>query len=120
VTGDNKETDIGRVPLLEWNLEQFRKSVCTEHARLMIIGYGFRDRHINSILLKAVEAKARFFIVDLAGIKVIDKRNGQDQIAQRLWDTLAPQIIGASRRPLATRFGADQIEHAKLQSFFAN
>jgi hypothetical protein len=44
IAGGNKETDIGRVPLLEWNLEQFRKSVCTEHARLMIIGYGFGDR----------------------------------------------------------------------------
>lgn len=48
----------------------------------------------------------------------MDKRKGQDQIAQRLWDELAPQIIGASRRPLTTTFGADRIEHAKLQSFF--
>lgn len=120
ITGGNKETDIGRVPLLDWNLEQFRKSVCTEHARLMIIGYGFGDRHINSILLKAAEVKAKFFIVDVAGIEVMDKRKGQDQIAQRLWDALAPQIIGASRRPLTTTFGADRIEHAKLQSFFAS
>jgi hypothetical protein len=86
----------------------------------MIIGYGFGDRHINSILLKAAEVKAKFFIVDVAGIEVMDKRKGQDQIAQRLWDALAPQIIGASRRPLTTAFGVDRIEHAKLQSFFAS
>ena len=120
ITGGNKETDIGRVPLLDWNLQQFRKSVCTEHTRLMIIGYSFGDRHINSILLKAAEAKAKFFIVDIVGIEVIDKRKGQDQIAQRLWDVLAPQIIGASRRPLTSTFGADRIEHAKLHGFFAD
>jgi hypothetical protein len=120
ITGANKELDIGGVALLDWYLEQFRQSVCTEHARLMIIGYGFGDRHINQILLQAARVGAKFFIVDIAGIKVIDKRNGQDQIAQQLWDALAPQIIGASRRPLTTTFGADQIEHAKLQNFFAS
>jgi hypothetical protein len=82
-------------------------------------GYGFGDRHINNILLKAAEVKAKFFIVDVAGIEVIDKRKGQDQIAQRLWDALAPQIIGASRR-LTTTFGVDRIEYAKLQCFFAS
>jgi hypothetical protein len=120
ITGANKETDIGRIPLLDWNLEQFRNSVCNEHARLMIIGYSFGDRHINSILLKAAAAKAKFFIVDLAGIEVMDKRGGQDQIAQQLWGALGPHVIGASRRPLTTTFGADQIEHAKLASFFAS
>ena len=60
----------------------------------MIIGYGWGP-HIDGILLKAAEVKAKFFIVDVAGIQVMDKRKGQDQIAQRLWDALAPQIIGA-------------------------
>jgi hypothetical protein len=46
----------------------------------MIIGYGFGDRHINSILLKAAEVKAKFFIVDVAGIEVMNKHNGPDQI----------------------------------------
>jgi hypothetical protein len=118
ITGANKETDIGAIPLLDWNLEQFRNSVCNERARLMIIGYSFGDRHINGILLKAAAAKAKFFIVHTAGIEVMDKRTGHDQISQQMWDSLGPHVIGASRRPLATTFGADQIEHTKLQSFF--
>jgi hypothetical protein len=88
--------DIGKVPLLNWNLEQFSKSICNEHARLIIIDYGFGDRHINSILLKAAAAKAKFFIVDIAGIVVMDKRKEDDQIAQQLWGS---SIISSEKSP---------------------
>ena len=86
ITGGNKETDIGEVPLLTSYLTHFRTSMCNEHARLMIIGYGFGDRHINSALMDASRAGAKFFIVDPAGINVLDKRKSTDQIAHRMWD----------------------------------
>ncbi len=119
ITGGNKAADIGTVlPSRLVSHAHFKAAVCDETARLMIIGYGFGDRHINSILLRASAAGGRFFIVDTQGISVIDKRKSTDQLAQRLWPELAPNIIGASRRPLASTFNSDHIEHSKLQEFF--
>jgi hypothetical protein len=118
ITGGNKETDISDNQLLSDYLAYFKRSVCNEHARLMIIGYGFGDRHINSIILEAAMAGAKFFIVDVAGINVFDKRSSTDQIAARLWDQLAFQIVGGSCRPLGSTFSTDRIENEKLHDFF--
>jgi len=120
ITGGNKETDISDNPLLAAYLSHFKTAVCNEHARVMIIGYGFGDRHINSILLEAAQRGAKFFIVDTGGINVLDKRGSDDQIAYRLWDQMAFSIIGASRRQLSSTFSSDRIEHGKLHSFFAS
>ena len=38
----------------------------------MIIGYSFRDPHINEILAAAVKAGLKLFIVDPAGLGVLD------------------------------------------------
>jgi len=84
----------------------------------MIIGYGFGDRHINSILLDAASSGAKFFILDAAGINVLDKRQSTDHIAQRLWIEIPPSIIGGSRRMLSSTFNQDRVEHDKLVQFF--
>jgi len=120
ITGGNKETDIGEIPLLGAYLAHFRASICSVHARLMIIGYGFGDRHINSILLEASRRGAKFFIVDTAGINVLDKRKDGDQIAQQLWDQIGLNVIGGSRRPLSSSFYSDRIENEKLHGFFSS
>jgi len=54
------------------------------------------------------------------GVDVIDKRN--PRLTIRMPDPyvkkLAPRIIGASRRPLSSRFGSDNVEHSKILRFF--
>ena len=119
ITGGNKEMAIGAVPLLAAYLNYFETSVCNSNVRVMIIGYSFGDRHINSILLEAARHGAKFFIVDTAGVNVLDKRHSADRVAQRLWHDLAPHVIGGSRRPLSSTFNNDRVEHDKLSNCFA-
>jgi hypothetical protein len=71
ITGGNKGTDIGEIPLLTSYLTHFRTSMCNEHARLMIVGYGFGDRHINSILMDASRKR-----------QVLSSRSCRDQCAR--------------------------------------
>jgi hypothetical protein len=121
IMGGNKESDISASPLLEWYSQVFRQAIVTPHARVMIIGYSFSDRHINSVLLSAQAAGARFFIVDPYGVDAMDKRQtSNDSVTYGLWDRMPQAIIGASRRPLASTFGSDRVEHAKLNRFFQN
>jgi hypothetical protein len=63
----------------------------------------------------------RIFIIDPAGVDVLDKRPAEALIRDRpyeLLDKLLPLIIGASRRGLRKFFGGDRVEHAKVMRFF--
>ena len=55
IIGKNKAEDINREPLLRWYMELFENAVYEGNKKILIIGYGFRDDHINDILLKGVQ-----------------------------------------------------------------
>ncbi|MCR4324928.1 MAG: SIR2 family protein [Candidatus Curtissbacteria bacterium] len=55
VIGINKMTTITKIPLLKWYFDLFKEAISTGDKRLVIIGYGFRDDHINSLLAEACE-----------------------------------------------------------------
>lgn len=55
VIGKNKESDIDQEPLLKWYFELFQELIYEGDKKLLIIGYGFADSHINDILLKGVQ-----------------------------------------------------------------
>lgn len=47
ILGDNKAREIGLFPALSHYFERFEAALYAGDAKLMVIGYGFRDRHIN-------------------------------------------------------------------------
>lgn len=55
VIGKNKAGDIDQEPLLRWYFEIFQNLVYEGNKKLLVIGYGFADNHINDILLKGVQ-----------------------------------------------------------------
>lgn len=55
VIGKNKASDIDQEPLLKWYFEIFQNLIYEGGKKLLIIGYGFADNHINDILLKGVQ-----------------------------------------------------------------
>ena len=55
VLGKNKLEDINQEPLLKWYLELFQGVINEGGKKLLIIGYGYRDEHINKILLDGVK-----------------------------------------------------------------
>ena len=55
VIGKNKADQINKEPLLKWYFELFQEVLFSGNKRLLIIGYGFNDEHINNILLTAMK-----------------------------------------------------------------
>jgi len=54
VIGKNKVDQIAREPLLSSYLNLFKQVLLTERKNLFIIGYGFRDDHINEVIADAI------------------------------------------------------------------
>lgn len=55
VIGKNKTELIDKEPLLRWYFDLFQKVITEGNKKLLIIGYGFGDQHINKILVDGVE-----------------------------------------------------------------
>lgn len=55
VIGKNKVEDIESEPVLKWYFELFEKSIYRHNINLIVVGYSFRDDHINKCILKAVQ-----------------------------------------------------------------
>jgi hypothetical protein len=121
IMGGDKATGIAGDPLLHWNLAQFRDQLNQPDARLMIIGYGFGDEHINKILMDAAGRDLRIFIVDPRGVDVLDKKDPRQIIGPgktELMSQLRSVTIGASRRSLREIFAGDETGFANLMRFF--
>ena len=54
VIGRGKETRIMQEPLLSWYLETFESVLSKEGRKLLVVGYGFRDPHINEVIARCV------------------------------------------------------------------
>jgi hypothetical protein len=123
VIGGNKEPDIERHEILRWSHKQFREHLLRRETRLMVIGYSFRDKHINKHIHEAAEGgNLRLFIIDPCGVDVL--QNAKEQYdalgrAHTLFKKLEPLLMGASRRTLHTIFGGnDSAEFRKVMRFF--
>jgi hypothetical protein len=54
VVGTGKPATIAASPLLAWCHRIFEEVLCLGDVRLMVIGYGWGDEHINAVIAKAV------------------------------------------------------------------
>jgi hypothetical protein len=116
IMAENKGSQIDGVALLDWYRSEFRKRLSEPDAKLMIVGYSFRDPHINEILAASVKTGLKLFIIDPGGLGVLDNT---PKIAGRpLLDELRDAIEGGSRRPFPTSVTTDEIERQKIQRFF--
>jgi hypothetical protein len=122
IMGGNKAVGINQYPILGFYHGKFREYLSQPSTRLMVIGYSFGDHHINEAIGQAADKGGlRLFIVDSAGVDVLDKQNPRNLIRVRaaLQERFEPHIIGASRRPLSDIFSNDAMERDKLMRFFA-
>jgi hypothetical protein len=55
VIGRGKESRIMQEPLLSWYLETFESVLSKGGRKLLVIGYGFRDPHINEVIARCVD-----------------------------------------------------------------
>ena len=62
--------------ILRWYQEEFRRYLSMPNARLMVIGYGFLDPHINDLIVEGARAGGlRMFIVNPAGRVILRRVN---------------------------------------------
>lgn len=92
VIGGNKPAQIHREPLLRWYFEIFNQVLSRPNRRLLVIGYGFRDSHINAVIAQAVrEHNLKLYVVsprrprDFRGALLDDG----DEDKKMLWKALA-------------------------------
>ncbi|CAN7781580.1 SIR2 family protein [Variovorax sp. LjRoot175] len=127
IMGANKVEDMKLFPLLMWYQQEFERYLMQEpESRLMVIGYSFRDAHINETIFRSVrESGLKLFIVDPAGADIAWQVNPTRKpfaigaSPSELEGIFQAAVIGASRRPLSQIFGSDQVEHAKVMRFIA-
>ncbi len=74
IMGTNKAPAIDRHEVLRRYFERFEKELAQPGTRLMVIGYSFRDTHINSAIVNAGPG-LETFIVDPTGRKVLETLN---------------------------------------------
>jgi hypothetical protein len=55
VVGTDKTKQIADFPLLSWYSDIFKAALFAGDVRLVIVGYGFGDEHINAVIAEAVE-----------------------------------------------------------------
>lgn len=64
VIGGNKRAQIQREPLLDWYFKIFKKVLFCPNRRLLVIGYGFRDSHVNAVIAKSVrEHNLKLYVI---------------------------------------------------------
>ena len=117
VMGGAKEGIIKEKKILSWYREEFERILTTPDTRLMVIGYGFRDRHIDEIIYSAWKKSGlRMFIVHPAGLQALEKQ-AATQI--RVPDPLTEiPSLGESTRLLQNTFAGDHAELENLLDFF--
>ena len=55
IIGKAKEDDIRNEPILDWYLRIFREVLQMASRKLLVIGYGFGDEHINNVIADAIK-----------------------------------------------------------------
>jgi SIR2-like domain len=118
IMGESKETDLDKVPLLAWYRDEFERKVRQPNTRMMIIGYGFQDIHINKIIESGAAAGTKIFIIDPAGVDVLYGAKGTDDVVGGIKHKICQRIIGASRRNLIETLTRDTVERTKVMHFF--
>lgn len=74
VVGTTKSDIIQHEPLLRWYLSVFTEVLRAEGQRLVVVGYGFKDEHINNIIADAIRDAGLRLIV-ISPLQPMDFRN---------------------------------------------
>lgn len=124
IIGGNKSRAIQSHAILMWSFDKFREYLSVPNTRLFVIGYGFKDPHVNEAIVDAVENRGlEFFVIDAHGRDVVRHANpsfgGGIYAPNALDDAFRRGLIGASERRLSETFGDDGlVSHTEVMRFF--
>ena len=76
IMGGSKAHEIGLVPVLRWYFQRFAECLREDGARLLVIGYGFGDAHINDVIIDAINTAAlKLFVIGPDGAAIAKARS---------------------------------------------
>jgi hypothetical protein len=105
VVGTEKSGQIAASPLLTWYFEIFRKVLSAGDVRLMIMGYGFGDEHVNAAIADAIDNHGlKLFIWDTG--TNLKERILAAPFGSSLWNGL----LSMATRPMIEVFPSNQAE----------
>ncbi len=98
IIGKNKIEDIEREPILKWYFELFKEALNRKDVKLFVVGYSFRDKHVNDIIAKAIdEYKLKLYIISPENPEALKDRlegkipNGSYQVdeqGRKIWNAI--------------------------------
>ncbi len=107
VIGRAKEVQIKQEPLLNFLFKVFQGVLFQPDRRLLIIGYGFGDNHINDIFAEAISNYGlRIYIISPSSPDEFQKSLSEKPKGNQIWDGLA----GYFPYKFSEMFPADQSE----------
>jgi hypothetical protein len=118
VMGGHKEFMIREHEVLRWYYEEFKRRLMIGNTRLMVIGYGFSDQHINDAIVEAWRNGnlLGMFLVDPAGRSILNPTPVHHiKVPKDIEDVPS---LGGSTRLFSETFAGDAFEHQKFVDFF--
>jgi len=114
VIGSAKVAAINRLAVLRWYWEQFLYCLSLPDTRLVVIGYGFADDHINKAILDAAAVGSLgMFVVHPQGRRILVRQSGAPiPPPEPLRDDIPS--LGESTRLLSSTFLDDELERDLL------
>jgi len=89
VIGGSKKEAISKEPLLNEYFKVFEKAIASSQTKLLVLGYGFRDQHINRILNDAShDDRVKIYVMDPCGPDELRSRMCS-QCGTAIWENLS-------------------------------
>lgn len=110
VLGGAKADRIAAAQIPAAYFAEFERRLALPNTRLMIIGYGFNDTHINAALVRAAATGLKIFIIDPHGANAFDHVKDPQPFRD--------MFIGASTPALNTTFAGNVAERDNIMRFF--
>jgi hypothetical protein len=88
IIGREKRSQIKEEPLLEWYMDIFSAAVKVANAQMLCIGYGFRDEHINEVLVAGINGGMRLHVINPQEPGIFS-HNLREQSCEGIFDGLA-------------------------------
>jgi len=122
VIGGDKTHEIESHEVLSWYFRNFREYMLRPNSKLFVIGYGFKDLHVNELIIDSVMNHGlEFFVLDKFGSDVVKHANpsfgGAIYAPNALDEAFEQGLLGASSRNLSETFGDDSVSHATVMRF---
>jgi hypothetical protein len=117
VIGREKTGTIAHHPILHWTYQQFECHLLRDNTRLMVIGYGFGDEHINQSLIDAHQAGKlkMIYLVQPSGKAIMNKfPPGSIPGPQPLLDIPCIECVV----PISTAFNGDDLAYGLMKGIF--